>query len=477
MSDIKPSSDRDKEVPKNDQLVGFEKHLFPLLFSVLGASGIWRMSSVKRPLGVLLWKLYYLLAATSVFVLFFTISAEQLINDQKSWREFFESLFLLLTIFNGMCKIVNVHLRRPRYLRIVSQLLQDSWLDLRYPEETAIVEASKLDERFIIRFNMTLVFFNNVSNAVGPLLDGNPDRELMVDAYTPCRRSASLACYLIFYWYQVFGYNITSFVHIGCDGFFFDTVDRVCAHLKILERRLVKLPELVGAQEFESDEEKMRFEMDYVKECVRYHHSIFEVMRELRGTVHVTIIVQLFSSVIVLCTSTYLLSCQPLFCPEFLQLFIYFNCALFQNFFYFWFGYKITVNTLHVSQALLDMNWWTLHVKTRKMLLFVMMRTSNKVELFNSTIMILTPESFVKLEMLVLALVVVVVLALLYAYSHRRLSYFERAGVPHAAGWFLVGSFKDLCLRRKHLGQAVRDFYNVHPRARYVGAYDLGPRN
>ena len=133
--------------------------------------------------------------------------------------------------------------------------------------------SSKL-HRFITRFCLTMVIMNGLSNALNPLLLQDPKHPLMVDGYTPCDLS-HVACFWTSYLYQVFGYGVTSIVHVACDSLIYNSVDRICAHLRILEHRLLKLPVLVEARGY-AEEESLDYEQVYLKECIRDHHSISE---------------------------------------------------------------------------------------------------------------------------------------------------------------------------------------------------------
>lgn len=64
----------------------------------------------------------------------------------------------------------------------------------------------------------------------------------------------------------------------------------------------------------------------------------------MNDTFYETVFVQFVTSISVLCTNIYLLSIQPLFSAEFITVFVYLCCAFVQNFFYCWYGYKVSVN-------------------------------------------------------------------------------------------------------------------------------------
>ena len=63
--------------------------------------------------------------------------------------------------------------------------------------------------------------------------------------------------------------------------------------------------------------------------------------------------------------------------------------------------------------------------------------------------------------------------SLLYLYYKKKLSYFKELGIPYKQGVPVFGNMLDLLLRRKHINSIALDIYNVHPDAKYVGAFDF----
>ncbi|OXU20552.1 hypothetical protein TSAR_004362 [Trichomalopsis sarcophagae] len=366
---------------------GIENRLFSISFKVIKLSGFWRPTTFRKPFDYI-YEMYTLFCLVSILMLIATIVVDNVVTE-KSIRSLIENLYLILTVSNGISKLSNIYLRRDRVISMLRRNSEDRWSVHRDDEEARIVEESIESESYIIRFCIYLVTINNVSNALNPILNPDPEHDLMVDAYSPCDRSKSDLCFWTAYLYQVFGYVSTSLVHVGCDCLVFNFVDRLCAHLKILEHRILQLPDLVEANACD--------EIRYLKSCVEDHHSICEGIKELNDTFYETIFIQFVTSISVLCTNIYLLSMQDLFSAEFIAVFVYLCCAFVQNFFYCWYGYKVSVNTLRISDAIFNMNWCILKRDSKKILSYVMMKTSQKVFLFNSAVVTLTPESFVNI--------------------------------------------------------------------------------
>jgi hypothetical protein len=99
-------------------------------------------------------------------------------------------------------------------------------------------------------------------------MHSNPDYNLLVDTYALCDRSVPL-CFWISYIHQVCSYSSTCFVQVGYDCTIYNFIERISSLLKILKHRIVKLPNLV-------EENTLGYtnEVNYIKECIKEHHTI-----------------------------------------------------------------------------------------------------------------------------------------------------------------------------------------------------------
>ncbi|XP_014217672.1 odorant receptor 22b-like [Copidosoma floridanum] len=242
--------------------------------------------------------------------------------------------------------------------------------------------------RYITWVCIYSITLNGISNALGPLIDRSSEPDLMVDAYSPCD-ARHPTCFWPSYVNQVFGYMCTSLVQMGCDNLVYNTMERISTHFRILEHRMLLLPKLVGANKCQ--------ETRYLKQCIRDHQSINETIKDLNEAFYEQIFIQFLTSISVLCTNIYLLSILDLMSSDFLSVFAFLCCALIENFFYCWYGYGVLMSSLHVSDAIANMDWWELTKESKQMLTFVMLQTSRKVYICKNAISTLTPEAFVNI--------------------------------------------------------------------------------
>lgn len=71
---------------------------------------------------------------------------------------------------------------------------------------------------------------------------------------------------------------------------------------------------------------------------------------------------------------------------------------------------------------------------------------------------------------------IIVICGLVYYYYKKKLNYFEELGIPYVPGWILFGNMHGNSNGIRHVTAILRDIYNYHPKAKYFGAFDFGPR-
>ena len=60
-----------------------------------------------------------------------------------------------------------------------------------------------------------------------------------------------------------------------------------------------------------------------------------------------------------------------------------------------------------------------------------------------------------------------------YYYFKKKLSFFEELGIPYSPGLPFFGIMLEPLLRRKHFCEKLLEVYNMHPNAKYIGAFDF----
>lgn len=66
-----------------------------------------------------------------------------------------------------------------------------------------------------------------------------------------------------------------------------------------------------------------------------------------------------------------------------------------------------------------------------------------------------------------------IIIGMLYYYFEKKSRYFLDRNIPYASGWPLFGNLSALIFRRKHISDVIRQIYNSHQDAKYVGAFEF----
>ena len=143
IEDIKNVLENKQNNCKN--LDGIENSIFSMSFIVLRIAGFWKPTSFKMPFNVF-YEFYTLFCLISIVMLMVTIIIDNTMS-QKSIRAIIENMYLLLTIANGISKLINLYFRRPRIIRLLHMYMNKRWTVLRGNEEIKIVEESIAAER------------------------------------------------------------------------------------------------------------------------------------------------------------------------------------------------------------------------------------------------------------------------------------------------------------------------------------------
>lgn len=117
---------------------------------------------------------------------------------------------------------------------------------------------------------MALVVANAIINAFNPIFSYNPDKNLMFLSYTTCDTHEP-SCFWTFWFCQVIGYSISSMTHVACDCILLNIIQRICTNFRILQHRLMILPDLVSEGVLNTAEEERR----YLIECILDHQNIY----------------------------------------------------------------------------------------------------------------------------------------------------------------------------------------------------------
>ncbi|XP_072754209.1 uncharacterized protein [Anoplolepis gracilipes] len=172
----------------------------------------------------------------------------------------------------------------------------------------------------------------------------------------------------------------TATVNVACDTLLCGFLMHVCCQIAILEHRLNKLT-------------RNEITLSY---CVRHHDWIYEFARLVNTRFTYIIGFQFMASMMVICSNLYQLTKSPLNADS-IPLVMYTSCMLTQIFIYCWFGNKVKVKSIQLTDKMFEINWPILNNNAKKGLLIMMKRSTIPIEICTAHIITLNLESFVGL--------------------------------------------------------------------------------
>ncbi|OXU29131.1 hypothetical protein TSAR_009914 [Trichomalopsis sarcophagae] len=379
---------------RRSERIAIEDQVFPTTFLLLKAAGVWTPTTLKsRRSQYMCYRIYSAFCFVSVLALVVTISIENVVSSNAS---ILESWYMLVIFSHGLLKIKNLQWRRVKIIHLLKECIMDErWSIARNQDERAIINESKRAEKFITHLWLSLLLVNGLGNALNPLIHENPNNSLIFECYSPCDRSIP-SCFWTAYAYQLFGYTISSMVHVSCDCLIFNFIERINAHMMIFIDRLQKLPSRVVEGKNEGCLDPSRHEARLLKECIQDHRGIYESVEELNNAFYEVITIQFVTSISIVCTNIYFLSKQELFSADFIGVLIFLGCVLTQNFIFCWYGYKLSESSSYIVNGIFNMDWLVLNKRSKGLLLFAMMSASNEIKIFHNALVNLSPETFLQ---------------------------------------------------------------------------------
>ncbi|XP_032691305.1 odorant receptor 46a-like [Odontomachus brunneus] len=169
-------------------------------------------------------------------------------------------------------------------------------------------------------------------------------------------------------------------VNVACDTLLCGLLMHMYCQLEILEYRLNKIS-------------SNQITVGY---CVRHHNLIYEFAQLVNTRFNQIIGFQFIASTMVICSNLYQLT-NPSSNTNPVLLIMYTSCMLTQIFIYCWFGNKIKVKSLQLSDSIFQMNWPAMNNNVTKSLLIIMNRAEIPIEISTAYILSMNLDSFVAL--------------------------------------------------------------------------------
>ncbi|XP_050488674.1 odorant receptor Or1-like [Bombus huntii] len=234
-----------------------------------------------------------------------------------------------------------------------------------------------LIEKVAVGYTIQVTFC--VFSLLGTTLMGDfQSKKLMFRAWFPFDITSSWFAFSMTFLYQFVGLVIISNGVCIFDTLFAGLLLHICCQLEMLVYRLHN----IEGNEIQS-----------IKHCVWHHNKIFRFADIVNQFFNKLMFVQFVESAISICFTLYLLTdiedtAQLIGWSSFMF------AAIFQTFYFCWFGDVAKVKSLDISNMVYNSDWPNLSNDARKMLVVIMARSLTPVEITSAYILPMNLESF-----------------------------------------------------------------------------------
>ncbi|CAL7950591.1 unnamed protein product [Xylocopa violacea] len=344
-------------------------------FTLLSCSGCWRPISWSSPLKTLIYNAYTLFFVLLSIV--FVITETGSLFTVKSVDEFVDNTYVLITIFVGCCKLLNVLLYREQIISLMNIFLEE-------PCATSTIEETEIQTIYDARlrrnaFRYTaLIEISIVMTISNSILTNFTHGRLTYRAWIPYDYTTTIV-YSLTFASQLIYILMQSLVHLATDILFVGVLMQVCCQFEILLSRLNNL---------EANSNVV------LKRIVRHHNCIYQLTAMINDTLNLIIFSQYFGSFLVLCLSLIQLLKIDILSIEFVAIMFYLTSILLQSFLYCWYGNEVKLKSMNLADMMFQIDWTELDASAKKILLIAMNRTQSPIELESAHVMTVNIDFF-----------------------------------------------------------------------------------
>ncbi|XP_076765488.1 odorant receptor Or1-like [Xylocopa sonorina] len=347
-------------------------------FTLLSCTGCWRPISWTSPLKIGIYSVYTLTVILCTIAFF--VSEIGSIFTVENVDEFVDITYILITIFVGFCKLMNVLFFRREIMNLVNMFLEE-------PCATSSMEESEIQLRYDNRLWRNALCYGIMIEAsvmmttISSLLTNFQEGRLTYRAWIPYNYTSTIVFTLTFT-FQLLPVLMQSLVHVATDVLFVGLLMQICCQFEILVSRL---------------DDVATNSVATLRRFVRHHNCIYELAEAMNNTLNLMIFSQFFGSFLVLCLSMIQLLKADILSTEFLATILYLATILLQSFLYCWHGNEVKLKSIDLSDVIFHSNWTKLNKDSKQILLIAMNRTQSPIELETAHVITVNVDLFVVL--------------------------------------------------------------------------------
>ncbi|XP_014480256.1 PREDICTED: odorant receptor 4-like isoform X1 [Dinoponera quadriceps] len=204
---------------------------------------------------------------------------------------------------------------------------------------------------------------------IAPALEANiGERVLPLKSYIPYSITKLLP-YAATYLQQAAAIFYAVMLNVSFDSLVYGLTIHACGQIELICRRLT---DDLAASETLRERSGANWS---IEECVKHHILIYTFVRGVGALFIWTVTVLFFFSLIIFCTSIFLITKTQLFTVEFFSLILYFSGIMLQIFFYCWYGNELELKSKRIASAIYFSNWTMATPRERRSMVLIMINS------------------------------------------------------------------------------------------------------
>ncbi|KAF3054555.1 Odorant receptor 021 [Nylanderia fulva] len=301
-----------------------------------------------------------------------------IILNVKTPDEFSDSLYTMLPTGIACCKILNLLINRKNIKILTDALIEEPFKPLESDEIEIRQKFDNTIQTYAICYTILIELTCGCMNLSSFFTDFRKGT-LAYREWVPYEYSTNIMYYVI-YFRQLISLQAASIVNVACDCLICALLLHIYCQIKILECRLKKCLRNQGN----------------LGECVHQHNHIFKFARVVNENFRFIIGIQFTVSMLVVCSSLFLLAKTTL-SAAYIPLILYTFCMALQILIYCWYGNEVRLKSIQLSQEIFGMDWINTDKKMKDGLIIIMNRSLIPIEFSCAYILTVNLDSFVKL--------------------------------------------------------------------------------
>ncbi|KYQ56938.1 Odorant receptor 46a, isoform A [Trachymyrmex zeteki] len=205
------------------------------------------------------------------------------------------------------------------------------------------------------------------------LLKGG-ERVLPLKTYIPYSVS-NLLPYLATYLQQFLVVFYAIMLNVNFDCLVYGFTIQACAQIDLMCSRLTDSLKNIGDI---SSGRKPETNAS-IMECVKHHLLVSILVKKIRGLFIWTVMIFFFFSLLIVCTSIFLISKKKLLSFEFLSMFLYLSGMLLQLFYYCWYGNELELKSKDIATTVYSCDWTMATPRERRSLMLIMISSQKGI--------------------------------------------------------------------------------------------------